>query len=511
MRTFLLVLVLASSVTTWAPLRANDEPAPTIDDVLNLHRVGAPVISPDGRLVAYTVRETNWDDNAYETEVWVADVQARSTRQLTNAPKSSLQPAWSPDGAWLAFVSDRDGTRQVYRLSMGAGEAEKVTSAPEGVDAFAWSPDSSRIAYTMTDPTSDAIKERDKKYGEMRFEDLDRKMAHLYLHEIATPLDSARGALSDGQRAKATRQLTSGALVVGSFDWSPDGTQIAFDHRTSSDPADGGNADISIITVSSGERRALVTSSGPDANPKWSPDGSRIAFVSAMGKPFFYYQNRVVATMAVEGGSVESLSDAFDENPNLVAWTRDGLFFSASHRTWAYLYRLDPSTRSASSGSIARHAVGERWIGSSFSLTPDGRTVAFVGADPSSFPDVYVAPVGPTLAAVKLSDTGAQIAAWPKHLRETIQWTSKDGAQIEGVLHKPADFKTGQRYPLLVVIHGGPTGVSRATPYSSGAGYYPIDRWLARGALVLEPNYRGSAGYGEKFRSLNVRDRKSVV
>ncbi len=109
------------------------------------------------------------------------------------------------------------------------------------------------------------------------------------------------------------------------------------------------------------------------------------------------------------------------------------------------------------------------------------------------------------MAAKKVSDAGAQIASWPKHTREVFTWKSQDGAEIEGVLHKPADFQPGRRYPLLVVIHGGPTGVSRPAPYGSATAY-PIDAFLAKGALVLEPNYRGSAGYGEKFRSLNVRN-----
>src|SRR5690606_3925214 len=100
--------------------------------------------------------------------------------------------------------------------------------------------------------------------------------------------------------------------------------------------------------------------------------------------------------------------------------------------------------------------------------------------------------------ARKLSDTGAQIAAWPKHTREVIRWKSEDGAEIEGVLHKPVDFETGRRYPLLVVIHGGPTGTSRPQPYGSTT-TYPIDLSLSRGALVLEPNYRESAGDGEAF------------
>ncbi|MCA1586469.1 MAG: prolyl oligopeptidase family serine peptidase [Acidobacteria bacterium] len=114
--------------------------------------------------------------------------------------------------------------------------------------------------------------------------------------------------------------------------------------------------------------------------------------------------------------------------------------------------------------------------------------------------------MSPTLAPVRISNMAGQVASWPAHAREVIRWKSQDGTEIEGVLHKPADFQPGRRYPLLIVIHGGPTGISRPVPYSNGAGYYPVDRFLARGALVLEPNYRGSAGYGETFRSLNVRN-----
>ena len=109
------------------------------------------------------------------------------------------------------------------------------------------------------------------------------------------------------------------------------------------------------------------------------------------------------------------------------------------------------------------------------------------------------------MAPRKLTTTGDQVASWPSAPIEVISWKSQDGTTIEGILHKPVGFKPGTRYPLLVVIHGGPTGISRATPYSSTA-IYPIDLWVTKGALVLEPNYRGSAGYGEKFRSLNYRN-----
>jgi dipeptidyl aminopeptidase/acylaminoacyl peptidase len=105
----------------------------------------------------------------------------------------------------------------------------------------------------------------------------------------------------------------------------------------------------------------------------------------------------------------------------------------------------------------------------------------------------------------RLTSLGDQVRGWTLGRREIIAWTSSDGVEIEGVLHKPADFQPGRRYPLLVVVHGGPTAISRPVRVQAG-GVYPIERWLARGALVLEPNYRGSAGYGERFRSLNVRN-----
>ena len=478
---YAIALLLISTATTLAQTPAS---SPSIDDLINMKRVGSPVVSPDGRQVAFTIRETNWDDNAYETEIWVGDAATGHSRQVTNARKSSQQPAWSPDGASLAFVSDRDGERNVYRIALGGGEAERLTQTEHGMANFAWSPSGKQIAYTMQDPVSETMKEREKRWGDIKIEDQDQRYNHLYVLDLAT---------------KSTRQLTKGQFVVGSFDWSPDGTQIAFDHRITSDPGDGGSADISIVTVEDAKVSVAVAQEGPDTNPRWSPDGRQIAFVTSMAKPFYFYANSVIATITPGVPNPHVLTSAFDEDPNIVDWTPAGIHFSASQRTWSYLFTINPQTL-----AIAKHAVRDDWIGGGFTMTPDGKNTAFIGSGPAEFPDVYIAPVE-TMAAKKVSNTGAQTASWPKHAREVMRWKSQDGAEIEGVLHKPADFQAGRRYPLLVVIHGGPTGVSRPVPYGS-SGYYPIDAFLARGALVLEPNYRGSAGYGEKFRSLNVRN-----
>jgi dipeptidyl aminopeptidase/acylaminoacyl peptidase len=464
---------------------AQGKPAgPSIDDLINLKRVGAPAISRDGTRAAYTLRETNWDENAYETEIWIADSATGQSRQLTSARKSSSQPAFAPDGRSLAFISDRDGKRQIYRIALAGGEADKLTNTDEGINSFAWSPSGKEIAFTMTDPVSDAIKEREKRWGDIKIEDQDQRYTHLYL------LDVASGT---------TKPLTKGNLVVGSFDWSPDGRHIAYDHRATSDPADGGTADISVVLPSTGQSTVVVAQEGPDSNPRWSPDGTQLAFETAMGKPFFYYQNSVIATISMGSTTAVPLTESFDENPNLIAWTPAGIHFAASQKTWSYLFTLNPASK-----QITRHAVRDQWIGGGYALTADGTRAAFTASSPTEFPDVYVAPLA-TMAATRVSNAGAQIASWPKHTREVVRWKSQDGAEIEGVLHKPADFQQGRRYPLLIVIHGGPTGVSRPTPYGSATAY-PLDVFLAKGALVLEPNYRGSAGYGEKFRSLNVRN-----
>lgn len=463
---------------------AAEKKVPSVDEMIELKRPLSAAISPDGRFVAYTVRETDWEENAFDTEIWLAEVGTGATRQLTRGKKSSTSPAWSPDGAWLAFASDREDKRQIYLLDARGGEARVLTTAEDGVNAFAWSPDGKQIAYTASEPRSQAAKDRDKQYGEFSVVDEDRSQTHLWAIDVAT---------------REARRLTSGQMAVGSFSWSPDGSALAFDHRVDGDAANGGTADISIVEVSRGTIRALVTQQGPDTGPRWSPDGSRLAFATSMGNADYYYTNTLIAAIPAAGGAIDVLSRNFDEDPNLVAWSPAGIYFSASERTAAHLYRLNPATR-----EVVRLPHEPRAIAGGFSFSKDFGRVSYISSSATEYPEVFAADL-PTMNPKKLTDLGAQLDGWLLGTSEVIAWTSKDGAKIEGVLHKPADFQSGRRYPLLVVIHGGPTGTSRPALFRSTY-VYPIDIWLARGALVLEPNYRGSAGYGEKFRALNVRN-----
>jgi len=483
MRTSCTRALLTAAVVALVTGTAAAQHVPTVDELLSLKRVGSPAISPDGRQVAYTVRETDWDDNAYETQIWIVPAAGGEPRQITRGDKAGSSPAWSPDGRWLAFATDRGAKRQVYRIDPTGGEAEALTSAEDGVSRFAWSPDGAQIAYTAIDPEPEAIKERNKKYGEFEIEDQDHRMTHLWVLDVAT---------------KQARRLTEGAFTLGSFDWSPDGASIAFDHRVNDDPANGGTADISVVSVATGAVRALVTQDGPDSNPVWSPDGTRIAFDTAMANPSFYYTNGLIATVPAAGGAIDVLTTAFDEDASLVAWGPPGIFFSAAQRTASALFRLDPATKQfARLGPEGALLYG-------FSFTHDFGTVAYVYGDARTYAELAVAPAA-SMNGRLLTRLGAQLDGWTLGTSEVISWKSRDGTTIEGVLHKPAGFQTGRRYPLLVVIHGGPTGISRPGRISTNS-VYPIPIWLARDVLVLEPNYRGSAGYGAKFRALNVRN-----
>ncbi len=478
-----LALTLAASlvVSTTAATAAT---VPTLDQIVGLRRVASPALSPDGARVAYTVRDTDWVGNAFVTHVWLADVKSGETRQITQGKKNDNAPAWSPDGRRLAFGSERTEKRQVFLLDMTGGDAQQLTTTEEGVTRFAWSPDGGSIAFVTQDAKTKGMKERERQDGDLEMVGEDHRMSHLWVIDV---------------ESKKARQLTKGAYTVGGFDWSPDGKRVAFDHQINADLGADSTSDISVVTVAEGAVHDLVTQPGPDSGPAWSPDGTHIAFETAMGERWYYYANTVIASVPASGGTIEPLTRDFDEDCGLIDWGPEEIYFSANARTAAHLYRVDPATR-----RVTRYAPSDTWVGTGFSFDRDFASVAFVGSDATHYPDVWVARLA-TMAARRVTDLGAQLAGWRLGSADVLRWTSRDGAEIEGVLHKPPGWSAARRSPLIVVIHGGPTGVSRPTFFSSTY-VYPIDLWLAKGALVLEPNYRGSAGYGAAFRALNVRN-----
>jgi dipeptidyl aminopeptidase/acylaminoacyl peptidase len=472
--------------------------APTIDQSLEMKYAFNPAMSPDGKRVVYEVTRTNWEDNAFERDLWIVDTATGEGHQLTASKKSSTDAAWSPDGMWIAFLSDRpgqitgtpEGKKQIYLISADGGEARQLTKVETGVSNFDWSPDSKKLAFTAEDPESKAMKDRKEKYGEFQVVHADYTMTHLWTLEIPAP---------EAEAAPEPKRLTEGAeFSVGGFSWSPDGTRIAFSAQRDPDLISGDTADIYVVALNDRKVKKIVSTPGPDEDPKWSPDGKQIAYVTADGSKYFFYTNHKIAIVDADGGTPRVLTDAFDEDAGLIDWGADGIYFAAQQKTYAHLFRLNPETKHIEQLSSPEHLVAI-----SFSFSKDYKHVAYRGAPENEYPEIYATSVA-SWQPKKLTAMGDQLKPFKIARREVISWKSGDGTVIEGVLLKPPDFDPKKKYPLLVVIHGGPTGVD--LPVLSADRYYPIERFVAKGALILRPNYRGSAGYGEKFRSLNVRN-----
>jgi dipeptidyl aminopeptidase/acylaminoacyl peptidase len=243
----------------------------------------------------------------------------------------------------------------------------------------------------------------------------------------------------------------------------------------------------------------LVTTPGPNSDPHFSPDGSEVAFVTADGAQYFFYANQKIAVVPATGGTPRVVSGNFDEDAHLFAWSEKGIYFGALKKTASHLYRLNVTT-----GAAEQVTHPDDLMANGASFTKDFGEVAYTGAMPNTGAEIYIASTAGSGAPVQVTHLTDAMKPYTLARREVVSWKSGDGATVEGILEKPADFDAKKKYPLLVVIHGGPTGVDR--PNVSADRYYPVELFVAKGALVLRPNYRGSAGYGAKFRALNVRN-----
>jgi dipeptidyl aminopeptidase/acylaminoacyl peptidase len=231
----------------------------------------------------------------------------------------------------------------------------------------------------------------------------------------------------------------------------------------------------------------------------WSPDGREIAYQTFAGKAEYSYRNQFVAVVSAEGGEPRVLTGAFDERAYLAAWGPKGVYFYALQKTDMHLFRASPATNIVEQVSRPEHGVFAE-----FSFDRTYQHVAFVMADAANYGEVCVAAVD-NFEPKRLTTLGEQLWPFRLALREVIGWKSADGTPIEGVLVKPADFDPSRKHPLLVVLHGGPAGADWPTLEYDRYYTYPVEQFAAKGALILRPNYRGSGGYGERFRSLNVR------
>ena len=474
-----------------------------------MHSVRTVQISPDGKSVAFTVQRADWNENRYDEEIWLSK-EGNKPFRLTNNPKNScISPLFSPDGEWISFLSDRGNKNQIYVVRYEGGEAFPVTDEEEGVSFYKWHPDGKRLIFVKPEKDNETDKEREKRYGAFETDDKEFKLSHIwqidFRPDMADPSEYPCYETVDSLKDKAgcivlpeALRLTEGSFTVTGFSVSPDGNKIAFSHQPDPLINSSYRSDISIFDLASRKITKAVSNPGGDFFEDWSPDAKEILFTTSLSDTTSnFYTNSKLFALNIETGKERQLAHDLDEDLGGFIWETSGIYGTIWQRISHPLYRIDPVNGTF---SVLMNKPEQIF---NISFSHDGQVFAFTARNGDQLTDVYITALsGEPRLITEMND---QIKDWKVARSEVITWKSKDGAVIEGILHKPYDYDPTKKYPLMVVIHGGPTGIDTPTPVPGG-GVYPLLQWLDKGCLILRPNYRGSAGYGESFRSLNVKN-----
>ena len=466
-----------------------------VDDYFRIRDVEGAEISPDEKWVAYTVTTHDLDADKDKSQVWMVPASGGEAIPLTTEEYSSTHPRWSPDGKYLAFLSERqDGVKQVWILNREGGEARKLTSTIQDVDDFAWAPGSDRIALVLQDASPDdiaAAKSADPAtyqpkphpfvIDRLHFKEdeigyLDHRRKHIYVFRMSD---------------RSVEQETSGDYDDEHPAWSPDGRRLAFESNRSEVPDMNFDSDIWTVAADDSDKgKTLVqvtTNPGWDGEPAWSPDGKWIAFSTRVDPKIFDYATSHIAIAPAGGGQAKVLTTALDRNGSDPRFSSDG--------KWIYFIADDDGTQNvlrvpAQGGDVER-PVGGRLMVDRYTVGADGTVAAQIGV-PDRPDEVYLKRPGENLE--RLTKTNDEVMAELK-LGEVqyLHFKSKDGTIVAGYLTLPVDYKAGQKYPALLIPHGGPVWAHYAEFK------YQTQLLAAQGYAVLNPNPRGSSGYGQDF------------
>lgn len=460
-----------------------------LDDLQKLVRLSDPQLSPDGRQVAVVVSTPVWKTDKQDTAVNLVNVASGSQRALTRDREDVSSPRWSPDGSRLAFLAKDPGTKQaqIYVMPLAGGDARRITDAKEGIVEFTWSPGGDRIAYITQDPpiNEQAIKAHNKVFQVTDGNFLLREaLAPWHLWVVAA--DGGKPVrLTEGDYSLQTDQEGATPLV-----WSHDGKRIAFTKFPG--PYWGPSFHSVIAEVSAdgtGKPVVLVGDEGASGFA-YSPRGATFAFLRARGGD----QNNGNAVYIGGDGAARDATATLARNINAYRWLPGGkqLLLAGELGTRSVFWEQPLS------GKARVLDLGDVEAGGEPSVASNG-AIAFIGSTAAHPDELYVLS-SPGAKPRRLTDTNAFVDTLDLGRSETIRWKTADGFDADGVLTYPVGFREGGKYPLVLVIHGGPESASTIR-------FAPLPQLLAaQGFLVFQPNYRGSTNLGDAYQHAIFRD-----
>ncbi|HET9994539.1 MAG TPA: S9 family peptidase [Candidatus Acidoferrum sp.] len=465
-----------------------------LNDFVKVTSVSDPQISPDGKTIVFVVARPNLEKDRNDRELVLIDIATGTQHVLTHERMGVGSPRWSPAGDRLAFVAvdgaGKDAKPQVFVLPMTGGEARKITDAPEGIEQFAWRPNGKEIAYVASDEPENK-KEIEKHHDAFEVGDNDflATEAALPSHIWIIP--------ADGGKAK---RLTSGAWSLpksappsspaSPISWSPDGKWVLFTRQEHPHQGDSDLTTLQVLNAETGEIRKLTKHEKFESFGLFSPDGSRVAY---------WYprdddpnnENEIFVTQTT-GGDGTDVTRSIDRNLQRVIWMPDGqsLLVGGHDGTQTSLW-LQPL-----SGAPKRLALGD--ICPTWSFWVDAFVghkgeIAFTGGTPGQPSELYYM-ASANDAPKRLTDFNHDIAALALGKTERFEWKGPDSFQEDGVLFYPPDFQKNHKYPLVLIIHGGPTA-SSTTQFN-----FLSELMTSHGYVVFSPNYRGSDNLGNAYQ-----------
>ena len=476
--------------TDAAEAPADDRWTPALS--MRYHQVSGVAISPDGAQVAYVVREPlmEGEKSEYLSHIWVASADGSRNVRFTRGEHSAGSPAFSPDGQWLAFSTARSDKNQIWVIPMAGGEARQVTDAKAGVGQFRWSPAGDAFAFVMRDPETDEEEKAGKEKRDVILVDQNFKFGHVY----TAPFDPATTETAEAAR------VTEGDFHVTGFDWSPDGSQLVFAHQADPRINTGRlSGDIAVVSASGGDVAQLVTGRGIESSPRWSPDGSLIAYGSTGNQP----EPVGLADLYVvnpETGDSRMLPETPNRSVSILGWSADSdeVFLNESLGTTRHVIAVP-----VGGGAIRQVTEGAGVVGAAAMAATAG-TLALTWQTTGEPAEVHVTGMG-AFEPMRVSAVTADAPRPPMGRTELLSWEAPDGTPVEGLLTYPVGHEDGTRVPLVLNVHGGPSGVFSQS-FTGSPSIYMIQYFAQEGFAVLRPNPRGSTGYGKEFRYANFMD-----